>query len=103
MDQPLPPKEAERQTGGSQSQKARGNLHPRDGILYQTVSKLPVANQVFLGPWTVDICQEGHSQRSAPQKRHMAHMRRRSHCTPRKLSSQDLVGDKMHCTPGRVC
>ena len=61
MDQPLPPKEAERQTGGSQSQKARGNLHPRDGILYQTVSKLPVANQLFLGSWMVDICQESHS------------------------------------------
>ena len=69
MDQPLPPirlPEAERQAGGSQSWKARGNLCPRDGILHQTVSRLPVTNQVFLGSWTVDICQEGHSQRSAP-------------------------------------
>ena len=31
------------------------------------------ANQDFLGFWIVDICREGHSQRSAPQKRHMTH------------------------------
>ena len=73
MDQPLPP--PERQAGNSQSQKARGNLGPRDGILHQTVSRLPVANQVFLGSWMVDICQEGCSLRSAPQKRHMAQLR----------------------------
>jgi len=63
---PLPPPEAERQAGDSQSWKARENLSPRDGILHQTVSRLPVTNQVFLGSWMVDICQEGHSQRSAP-------------------------------------
>ena len=57
MDQPLPP--PERQAGNSQSQKARGNLGPRDGILHQTVSRLPVTNQVFLGSWTVDIYQKG--------------------------------------------
>ena len=49
----------------SQSQKAKGKLGSRDGILYQTVSRLPVANQVFLGSWTVDIPWEGRSQRSA--------------------------------------
>ena len=37
----------------------------------------------------VDISQEGHSQRSAPQKRHMAHLRIRAHCTPRKPSGWD--------------
>ena len=58
-DWPIPPPEAERQAGNSQSQKARGNLSPRDGILYQIVSRLPVANQVFLRFWMVDICQEG--------------------------------------------
>ena len=73
MDQPLPP--PERQAGNSQSQKARGNLGPRDGILHQTVSRLPVANQVFLGSWMVDIQQEGLRQRSAPQRRHTAHLR----------------------------
>ena len=51
----LPPG-VDRQVGDSQSQKAKGNLGPRDGILHQTVSRLPVANQVFLGSWTADIC-----------------------------------------------
>ena len=46
--------------GGSQSWKARGNLSPQDGIPHQTASRLPVANQVFMGSWTVDIRQEGH-------------------------------------------
>ena len=64
--------------GDSQSRKARGNLGPRDGILHQTVSRLPVANHIFLGSWMVDICQEGQSQRSAPQRRHTAHLRWRS-------------------------
>ena len=82
--------------GDSQSQKARGKLGPRDGILYQTASRLPVANQVFLGSWTVDICQEGHSQRSAPQRRHTAHLRWRCHCAPRKLKVWDGGGDKTH-------
>ena len=63
MDRPISLTEAERQVDDSQSQKARGNLGPRDGILHQTVSRLPVANQVFLGSWMVDICQEGCSQR----------------------------------------
>ena len=63
MDPSLPPPEAERQASDSQSQKAKGNLSPRD-------SRLPVANQVFLGSWMVDICQEDHSLRSAPQRRH---------------------------------
>ena len=49
MDWPIPPLEAERQVGNSQSQKARD-------ILHQTVSRLKVANQVFLGSWRVDIC-----------------------------------------------
>ena len=96
MDGPLPMPEAERQVGNSQSGKVTSNLGSRDGILYQTVSRLPIANQVFLGSWMVDIYQEGCSQRSAPQKRHMAHLRQRCHCTPRKLSSWDQGGDKMH-------
>ena len=56
MDWPLPLPEAERQMGDSQSQKARGNLGPRDCI-HQTVSRLPVPNHVFLGSWTVDIAR----------------------------------------------
>ena len=81
--------EAERQARDNQSRKARGNLGPRDGILHHSVSRLPVANQIFLGSWTVDICQEGRSLRSAPQRRHTAHMRWGSHGTPGKLSGRD--------------
>ena len=60
-------RQSQKARGDSQSQKVRGNLGPRDGILHQTVSRLPVANQVFLGSWTIDICQEDRSQRSAPR------------------------------------
>ena len=79
MDWPISLTEAERQAGDSQSQKARDGLDPRDEILHQMVSRLPVANQVFLGSWTVDICQEGYSQRSALQRRHTAHLRQHFH------------------------
>ena len=92
-----------REAGGSQSRKARGNLGPRYGILHQTASRLPIANHVFLESWRVDICQEGRSQRSAPQRRHTAHPRRHSHCTPRKLSGWEGGGDKTHRPPGRGC
>ena len=44
----------------------------------------------------VDTHQEGRSQRSAPQRRHTAHLRRCSHCAPGKPSNQDRGGDKMH-------
>ena len=50
----------------------RGDFSHRDDIIYQTVSRLPVANQVFLvflGSWMVDISWEGHSQIPAPQRR----------------------------------
>ena len=101
---PSPLPEVERQTGDSQSWKARGNLCPRAGILYKTVSRLPVINQVFLGSRTVDIHQEGHSQRSAPQRRHMAHLRWCSCCTPWKPSDWDQGSDKTHHGPaGRAC
>ena len=75
---PLP--EAGKQTGCSQSRK--GANGPRDSILHQTASRLPVPNQDFLGFRTVDICWEGCSQRSAPQKRHIAHLRGCTHCHP---------------------
>ena len=73
-----PPLEA----GGRQPEPERGKLGPREGIPYQTVSRLPVANQDFLGFWTVDILQEGRSQRLAPQKRHMAYLRWHTSCHP---------------------
>ena len=87
------------QAGDSKSRKVRGKLGPRDGILYQTASRLPVTNQVFLGSWTADIHQECRSQRSAPQTRHTAHLLRVL------LHTQDTERlewgcDKMHHTPG---
>ena len=86
--------------GTSQSWKERGKLGPRNGISYRTVSRLPVANQVFLASCMIDNRQEGHSQRSALQRRCMAHLTRCSCFTPRKLSSWDWGGDKTHCTWG---
>ena len=49
----------------------------------------------------VDIHQEGHSQRSAPQKRHTAHMRQCTHCAPRKPSCWDRGGDKTYSPCGK--
>jgi len=86
--------------GDSQNWKARGKLSPRDGILYQTASRLPVANQVFLGSWTVDICQKGCRQRLAPQRRQMEHLKWCPHCASRKLSSWDGGGAKTHLPLG---
>ena len=73
---------------------------PRDSIFHHTVRRLPTANQVFLRSWMVDICQEGRNQKSTPQRRHMAHLRWCSCCTPRKQSGWDRGGDKTHCPPG---
>ena len=92
--------EAKRQVGDIHSQKARGNLGTRNSILHQPASRLPVANQDFLRSWMVDILQEGHSQRSAPQRRHMAHLRQHSCSAPRKPSCWDQGDDKMHYPPG---
>ena len=93
MDWPIPPLEAERQAGDSQSQEARGNLGPRDGILHQTVNRFLVINHVLLGSWMVDICQEDCSLRSAPRRRHTAHLRQCPCSAPRKLSGQDRGDD----------
>ena len=59
-----------------------------------------IANQDLLGFWMVDIYREGCSQRSAPQKRHMAHLRRCAGCTPRKLSSRDGGDGKLQPSTG---
>ena len=72
-------------------------------ILHQIVSRLPVANQVFLGSWMADVRQEGRSQRSALQRRHIAHLRQRSCCTPRKPSSWDPGGGKTHRPTWEEC
>ena len=67
------PLETGRQAGAARA--GQGQYWAQEGILYQTASRHPVANQDFLGFWMVDICQEGHSKRSAPKKRHTAHLR----------------------------
>ena len=92
MGWPIP---YQRQAGMGKPELERGNLGPREA--YSTKLQTgSIANQELLGFWAVDIRQEGCSQRSAPQKRHTAHLRRLAHCTPRKLSGWDGGADKMH-------
>ena len=62
-----------------------------------------IANQDFLGFWMVDLSQKGCSQRSAPQKRHTAHLRRHARCTPRKPSSWNRGGNKSQPSTGGDC
>ena len=87
-----------------QSWKARGhcNLSARDHIFHQTVSRLPVANHVFLGSWIVHICQKCHSLRSAPQRRHTAHLGLCLGGILGKPSGQDQGGDTTHGPAGTV-
>ena len=94
-----PPPETRRKVRGSQSRKGAISAPERHPL--PTASRLPVANQDFLGLWMVDIQREGHSQRSAPQKRNRAHLRRCTHCTPIKPSNWDGGGDKTHPPPSR--
>ena len=79
-----------------------GNCGPREAS-YTKLQAGFVANQDYLGFWRVNIYREGCSQRSAPQKRHPAHLRRRVHCTLQKPSSWDGGGDKTHPLPGGDC
>ena len=88
-----------REAGGRQPEPEgeRQSLLQRR-IHHQTVSRLPVANQVFLRSWTIDICQEVCSQRLASQRRYTAHLRWRSCCAPRKPRGWNRGGDKTHRT-----
>ena len=96
------PLEAERQACNSQSPKARGHLSPRDSILHQTVSRLPVANHIFLGSWMVDICQEGHSLRSASKRRHMAQLKHALAVHPGNQGARTREEIKMNSPHGIV-
>ena len=51
----------------------------------------------------IDIRWDGRSQRSAPQKRHKAHLRWAGLLPPRKSSGWDGGGDKTHHTWGALC
>ena len=97
---PIPPARGRETSGQQPESEGEGQSWPQRRILHQTVSRLPVANQDFLRSWMVDILQEGHSQRSAPQRRHMAHLRQHSCSAPRKPSCWDQGDDKMHYPPG---
>ena len=76
-----------------------GNRGPREAS-YTKLQADFLANQDFLGFWTVNIRPQGHSQRSAPQKRHTVHLRRRAHCIPRKPSGWGRGGDKLQTSTG---
>ena len=78
-----PPPAGDRQVRAARA--GRGQSRPQRGTKLQAGF---IANQDFLGFWTVYIRQEGCNQKSAPQKRHTAHLRRRASCTPRKLEWQ---------------
>ena len=88
----------------SQSRKARscGNLSPGACIFHQTVSMLPVASYVFLGSWMVDICQECHSLRSAPQ-RHRVYLWWCSRGAPGEPQARTREVIKMRGASGTVC
>ena len=72
------------ETQARAARAGRGNRGPREASYIKLQAGF-FANQDYLGFWIVDVCREGHSQRSAPQKRHRAQLRRHARCTPRKL------------------
>ena len=95
MDWPVS-SEGGREAGGRQPGLERGKLGPRDSIPYQTAKRLPVANQVFLGPvWLTSVGRViARDQLSREDTRH-------TRCAPRKPSGWDQGGDEMHCTWGK--
>ena len=90
-------------TARAGEQGAAPILAPETGILHQTVSRLPVANHIFLGSWMVDTCQQGCSLRSAPQRIHTAHLRWCSCGAPRNQVAGMEEVIKIHGPPGTVC
>ena len=75
--------------------KARAGRQGAVAILspsFIKLTKLPVANHVFLGSWMVHTHQECHSLRSAPHRRHTAHLGLCLHSAPGKPSSRDQGG-----------
>ena len=95
MDRPIPHGDSR----WGQPDPEGGNHGPREASSTKPQAGF-VANQDFSGFWTVNICREGHSQRSAPQKRHTAHPRRHTPGTPRKLSGWNRGRDKSEPSTG---
>ena len=87
--------------GEGQPEPQRGNLGPREASSTKLQAGF-VAKQDFLGFWKADLHQEGCSQRSAPRKRHTAHLRWARLLPPRKPSGWDWGVDKMHSPPGET-
>ena len=94
MDWPIPHR---RQGVGSASQSRKGaNSAPERASPTKLRTGFQFLTKDFLRFWTVDIYQEGRSQRSAPEKTHMAHLRQ---CT-QETKWLGRGGDKMHHTKG---
>ena len=104
MDWPI---SRQRQAGRGHPELKTGTLSPREASSTKLQAGF-IANQDFLGFWTVDIHREGHSPRSAPQKRHTAHLRRAPAAT--QLSGWDgeairrspHLGECAHQAPGSL-
>lgn len=92
-----PSSETERQMCHRQRQKTRDccNLGLR-GCICQTVSWLPVATNIFLGPWMAHICWECHSLRPASLRRCTADLGQCPCGAHRSPSSLDLGGAHPH-------
>ena len=65
------------------------------------LSRLPVANHVCLGSWMADICLEGHSLRSASQRRHTAYLRLYPLTHPGDRVARTREVHKLHSPPGQ--
>ena len=95
---------AERNLGIIQRQKARSccYISPRDDISHQALSRLPVANHVFLGSCTVHIGQESQSLSSAPFQRHTALLKIALLAKPTNRVAGTCQRHKIYSLPGTV-
>ena len=69
----------DREAGRGAARAGKGQSWPQRGILYQTASRLPGANQDFLGFWTANIRQDSSTGEQLPR------------------------GDTRHTRDGRTC
>ena len=81
--------------GGGQPELERGNRSPRVAFSSKLQAGF-IANQEFL-ELADDICQECHSQRLSPQKRHMTHLRStRVHTENQAAGTGKAIRPKAH-------
>lgn len=95
---------AERNVCIIQRQKARSccYISPREDISHQALIRLPVADHVFLGSWTVRIGHEGQSLSSAPLQRHTALLQIALLAKPTNRVAGTCLVHKIHSLPGTV-